>query len=205
MTIKKREYFDNFFEEGKIGSQHVRQRIMDFILLYEFLSLYKLSKMVPRGISGKAFELVVDSILEWKLEGSNLAYEFVGSKPDFVIIDKQGNKWVAGVECKVVIHYDPSGRDVFSHKNYIQKYRDLCKCCEREKVELIGVLGGGLYNNRSSSQEIRGRMERIRQEMQKAGWQNVYFFWDAPNKELKLHASFYEFINYVGKLAEEVT
>lgn len=100
----------NTFDPSRIQDQNVMRRIRDLSLYYRLKdnkpgSLYERKLKIEGKVAGRALELVVESVLKSKLNAlERVDWEFVDwNHFDYVILDREINDWIVGIQCKVVL------------------------------------------------------------------------------------------------------
>jgi hypothetical protein len=177
----------------KIKDPDVIKRIRDINLLYTLKFAFTPNLKIESKVTGKALELVAESVLKWKLKDSvKLDYEFVDWRGfDFLIFDKTTYDWKCGIQCKTAFH--ESG--FLGYKKELRDMEDFAKNFEMGKkfVMFCGCV------NQSSQEKIRKAFEKI-------GWELYYLWIDIEsNRDInsyEIDASFYEFIDTIEKIAK---
>lgn len=179
----------------RIEDPNVIKRIRDINLLYTLKFDFDSNRnlKIERKVTGKALELVAESVLKWKLEGNvNLDYEFVDWRGfDFLIFDKTKYDWTVGIQCKT--GFDESG--FLDYKKELHAMEDFAKNFEVGKrfIMLCGCVN-------------HSRQEKIREAFKKIGWE-LYYLWIDKESHIDINSyeidtSFYEFIDTIGKIAK---
>jgi len=170
----------------KIQEPAVIKRIRDINLLYTMKFAFYPNLKVEGKVTGRALELVVESILKWKLKNNQkIDYEFVDWRGfDFLITDKEKNDWIVGIQCKTA--YDRGG--FLGYKQAIQEMSDFSKSFETGK-KFIMLCGCA----------IKSQKDLIRQAFEKINWE-FYYLWTDKNS-YGIDPSFYKFIDAVEKIS----
>jgi hypothetical protein len=172
----------------KIVDQNVIKRICDLKLLYSLIRVgFPQMSNKFQKITGRALELVVESILKWKLENSlKLDYEFVDWNGfDYLIFDKTQYDWTVGIQCKVVLS-----------SGYLAPEKALQSIKEPNKILPLGkkaIMFCGWVDKEE-------KKEKIRKAFESKNW--GFYCLVKLDASDKIDKSFYEFIDAIEIIAK---
>jgi hypothetical protein len=168
------------FDSKKISSPDVVKRIRDLSLLYAIDYKFKGGIRKGRKVNGRAFELVLESVLKWKLgENPKLYCEFVDWKVfDYLISDVTKNDWILGVQCKV---------SLYSYRNLLEDTKKLLSKFSDDKTFIVFC-----------GSTKKAKMEDMRKAFKEANIK-IYFLYTADN-ENDIDSSFYDLIDILEKI-----
>lgn len=187
-AYRVKEALFNVFEPEKVKEPTVMRKIWDINLLYCLKFLFPKSPLkIDSKVTGRALELVVESVLKCKLKNSKrFDYEFVDWKAfDYMILDKNRNDWIVGIQCKTVL-----AGGILSYQKEIKKLKDLTKNFPEGKT-FVMFCG---CTNKSKKEETKAAFER-------EGWKFYYLWMD--NTSYEIDKSFYEFMDLIVEITKE--
>jgi len=172
------------FGSNRLTNPDVIKRIRDVNLLYTIELKFKPELKIEnkRKVNGRAFELVLESIMQWKLmQNPRLNYEFVDWRIfDYLISDKKKNDWVAGIQCKVCFSYRTFQNELQEMKNLLDRFS--------EKKTFIMFCG---FAKTAKMEEMKKMFKKVNI--------GLYFLWTADDST-EIEPSFYELIDEIGKI-----
>jgi hypothetical protein len=176
------------FHPSRIADSNVLRRIRDINLLYTLKFVHDPHLKIEGKVTGRALELVAESVLKWKLDNSGMDYQFVDWKGfDYLISDTTTNDWTVGIQCK-------SGfvGGYLRYEDELQRMKDFAKNFSKGK-EFIMFCG---FVPTPKKEEIKHAFEN-------EGWK-LFYFWTDVNS-YRIDESFYEFIDAIDKIAKKTT
>jgi hypothetical protein len=175
------ENLTNVFDPSRIKDPNVMRRILDINLLYTLKFSYTPHLRIEGKVTGRALELLVESILKSKLKNFDRFYwEFVDWKSfDYIIVDRERNEWIVGIQCKTGFV-----GGFLSYQQELEKLKDFAGSFSIRR-DLIMFCGG----------VFKSKKEEIRHAFENEGWE-IYYLWRDINS-YKIDESFYEFTNMI--------
>ena len=171
----------NTFDPDRIGDSAIVRRIRDINLLYALKFSFNPYLKIERKVTGRALELVVESVLEAKLRNTGrFDYEFVDWKGiDYMVLDKDEYDWIIGIQSKTGF-----AGGYLGYQKELEKLKEFADRFSKEK-EFVMFCGA---TNKSKKDETRHAFEN-------KGWK-FYFLWENINSD-KIDDSFYEFTDMI--------
>jgi len=170
----------------RVKDASVIRRIRDINLLYCLKFSCEPPLKIDRKVSGRALELVVESVLKSKLDGSKrFDYEFVDWKSfDYIILDKDRKDWVAGIQCKMSF-----GGGFLSYQKELKNVKEFTENFPASKtfIMLCGCTS-------------RSRKDEIKRAFERCGWE-LYYLW-VDNRSDIIDESFYDFTDAIERIAK---
>lgn len=184
---KVKERLLTAFDSSRIKDLDIVKRIRDINLLYTLKFWFKPPLKIESKVTGRALELIVESILKSKLKDNmRFDYEFVDWKGfDYLIIDNNKKDWIAGIQCKTGFV-----GGFLSYRKELQKLKEFASSFPAEKTLI--VFCGGVHESKK---------EEVKHAFENEGWK-LYYLWVDINS-YKINTSFYKFIDIIERLTSK--